>query len=164
MQNDVTANSQKPNEMNASFALTCSKRAIWSYSTYSTSTCFPLLLWRQQDIFFILQHIFAIMKSPLPFLCWVRAASLFLCLTQTVLAKVLTNSTRLESILEKYRDKDEEWWRVRPRGKRAISEGDMHLILDLHNKLRGQVHPPASNMEYMVSAANTADCCTVYSR
>uniref|UniRef100_A0A673AW91 Cysteine-rich secretory protein LCCL domain containing 1b n=1 Tax=Sphaeramia orbicularis TaxID=375764 RepID=A0A673AW91_9TELE len=29
-------------------------------------------------------------------------------------------------------------------------EGDMHLILDLHNKLRGQVHPPAANMEYMV--------------
>ncbi|XP_056246436.1 cysteine-rich secretory protein LCCL domain-containing 1-like [Seriola aureovittata] len=90
------------------------------------------------------------MKSPLPFLGWVRAASLFLCLTQTVLAMVLTNSTRLESILDRYRDKDEEWWRARPRGKRAISEGDMHLILDLHNKLRGQVHPPASNMEYMV--------------
>lgn len=95
------------------------------------------------------------MKSPLPFLGWVRAASLYLCLTQTALAVVLTNSTRLESILDKFRDQDEEWWRARPRGKRAISEGDMHLILDLHNKLRGQVHPPASNMEYMVSAANT---------
>ncbi|KAG7227428.1 hypothetical protein INR49_000434, partial [Caranx melampygus] len=91
-----------------------------------------------------------IMKSPLTFLSWVRAASLFLCLTQTVLAMVLTNSTCLQSILDKYRDKDDEWWRARPRGKRAISEGDMHLILDLHNKLRGQVHPPASNMEYMV--------------
>uniref|UniRef100_A0A8D3E924 LCCL domain-containing protein n=1 Tax=Scophthalmus maximus TaxID=52904 RepID=A0A8D3E924_SCOMX len=69
---------------------------------------------------------------------------------KTALAMVLTNSTRLESILDKFRDQDEEWWRARPRGKRAISEGDMHLILDLHNKLRGQVHPPASNMEYMV--------------
>uniref|UniRef100_A0A672H578 Cysteine-rich secretory protein LCCL domain containing 1b n=1 Tax=Salarias fasciatus TaxID=181472 RepID=A0A672H578_SALFA len=75
---------------------------------------------------------------------------LILCFTHTVLAMVLTNSTRLESILDKYRNKDEEWWRGRSRGKRAISEGDMHLILDLHNKLRGQVHPPASNMEYMV--------------
>lgn len=97
-----------------------------------------------------------IMKSPLTFLSWVRAASLFLCLTQTALAMVLTNSTRLQSILDKYRDKDDEWWRARPRGKRAISEGDMHLILDLHNKLRGQVHPPASNMEYMVCAGYVA--------
>lgn len=32
----------------------------------------------------------------------------------------------------------------------------MHLILDLHNKLRSQVHPPASNMEYMVSSEDTA--------
>ena len=86
------------------------------------------------------------MKQPLQF------PGLFLCLTQTVVSMVLTNSTRLESILDKYRDRDEEWWKARARGKRAISEGDMHLILDLHNKLRGQVHPPASNMEYMVSA------------
>eukprot|EP00064_Thunnus_orientalis_P002459 superscaffoldBa00000181_g2466 len=90
------------------------------------------------------------MKQPLQFLGWFRAVSLFLCLTQTVVSMVLTNSTRLESILDKYRDRDEEWWKTRARGKRAISEGDMHLILDLHNKLRGQVHPPASNMEYMV--------------
>lgn len=96
------------------------------------------------------------MKRSLPFRGWVRAASLVLCLTQTVLAMVLTNSTRLESILDKYRDKAEEWWRARSRGKRAISEGDMHLILDLHNKLRGQVHPPASNMEYMVSPEDKA--------
>lgn len=96
------------------------------------------------------------MERSLPLPGWVRAASLFLCLTQTVLAMVLTNSTKLESILDKYSDKDEEWWRARSGGKRAISEGDMHLILDLHNKLRGQVHPPASNMEYMVSAEDTA--------
>lgn len=63
---------------------------------------------------------------------------------------VLNNSTKLESLLDQYKDKDEEWWRARSRGRRAISDGDMHLILDLHNKLRGQVHPPASNMEYMV--------------
>lgn len=96
------------------------------------------------------------MRRSLPFPSWVRAASLLLYLTQTALSMVLTNSTRLESILDKYRDKDEEWWRARPRGRRAISEGDMHLILDLHNKLRGQVYPPASNMEYMVSAEDTA--------
>ncbi|TNN77289.1 Cysteine-rich secretory protein LCCL domain-containing 1 [Liparis tanakae] len=97
------------------------------------------------------------MKRSLPFAGWVGAASLFLCLTQTVLTVVLTNSTKLESILDKYRDNDEEWWRARSRGRRAISEGDMHLILDLHNKLRGQVHPPASNMEYMLCQLKTAE-------
>lgn len=96
------------------------------------------------------------MRSSLPFRVWVRTLSLFLCLTQNVLAMVLNNSSQFESILEKYKDKGEEWWQARPRGRRAISEGDMHLILDLHNKLRGQVHPPASNMEYMVSAGVTA--------
>lgn len=85
-----------------------------------------------------------------------RAASLFLCLNTTVQAIAVTNSTRLESIMNKYTDKGEEWWRARSRGKRAISEGDMNLILDLHNKLRGQVYPPASNMEYMVSTEHTA--------
>lgn len=111
---------------------------------------------RQDTFFFIQQQYHPVMERSLPLPGWVRAASLFLCLTQTVLAMVLTNSTKLESILDKYSDKDEEWWRARSRGKRAISEGDMHLILDLHNKLRGQVHPPASNMEYMVSAEDTA--------
>lgn len=66
---------------------------------------------------------------------------------------VLPNSTGLESILDKYRNRDEEWWRTRSRGRRAISQEDMHLIVDLHNKLRGQVYPPASNMEHMVRGA-----------
>ncbi|MGH0124968.1 UNVERIFIED_CONTAM: hypothetical protein FKN15_005519 [Acipenser sinensis] len=62
---------------------------------------------------------------------------------------VISNSTRLESLLEKYMEKDEEWWISKQRGKRAITESDMQVILDLHNKLRGQVYPSASNMEYM---------------
>ncbi|XP_055722805.1 cysteine-rich secretory protein LCCL domain-containing 1-like [Salvelinus fontinalis] len=69
---------------------------------------------------------------------------------QTVLSMVIPNSTHLEAILEKYMNKDDEWWVSKQRGKRAITDGDMHLILDLHNKLRGQVYPQASNMEYMV--------------
>uniref|UniRef100_H3CLG7 Cysteine-rich secretory protein LCCL domain containing 1b n=1 Tax=Tetraodon nigroviridis TaxID=99883 RepID=H3CLG7_TETNG len=81
---------------------------------------------------------------------WVRAAGLLLCLAQSILAVIQNGSTPLQSILDQYWDKDEDWWQARPRGRRAISEGDMHLILDLHNKLRGQVHPPASNMEHMV--------------
>lgn len=69
---------------------------------------------------------------------------------QTVVSMVIPNATHLEAILEKYMDKDEAWWESKSRGKRAISQSDMQLILDLHNKLRGQVYPPASNMEYMV--------------
>ena len=38
------------------------------------------------------------------------------------------------------------------RRKRYISQNDMLAILDYHNKVRGKVFPPASNMEYMVSA------------
>lgn len=82
---------------------------------------------------------------------WTRAVGLLLALTPGVLAVVLNSSTPLQSILDKYWDKGEDWWQARSRGRRAISEADMHLIVDLHNKLRGQVHPPASNMEHMVS-------------
>ena len=40
------------------------------------------------------------------------------------------------------------------RRKRYISQNDMLAILDYHNKVRGKVFPPASNMEYMVSQSN----------
>ncbi|XP_030625033.1 cysteine-rich secretory protein LCCL domain-containing 1 [Chanos chanos] len=71
-------------------------------------------------------------------------------LTQSVASMVLLNSTAMEALLEKYMDEDGDWWAAKQRGKRAITESDMQAILDLHNKLRGQVYPPASNMEYMV--------------
>ncbi|KAK0135987.1 Peptidase inhibitor 15-A [Merluccius polli] len=48
----------------------------------------------------------------------------------------------------------------RPRKRRYISQNDMLAILDYHNKVRGKVFPPASNMEYMVwdeSLAKTAE-------
>lgn len=64
---------------------------------------------------------------------------------------MLPNSTGWEPILDKYLDEDGDWWEAKQRGKRAITDSDAQLILDLHNKLRGQVYPPASNMEYMVS-------------
>lgn len=97
------------------------------------------------------------MKSSRLSVDWIRTAGLLLCLTQTVLAMVPNNSTPLESILDKNWDKGEDGWQARSRGRRAISEGDMHLILDLHNKLRGQVYPPASNMEHLVSGVKPAD-------
>lgn len=40
----------------------------------------------------------------------------------------------------------------RYRRKRHISARDMSALLDYHNHLRASVHPPAANMEYMVSA------------
>ncbi|XP_076150431.1 cysteine-rich secretory protein LCCL domain-containing 1b [Alosa pseudoharengus] len=73
-----------------------------------------------------------------------------LLIVQTVVSMVIPNATQLEDLLEKYLDMNESSWKPNARGKRAISQSDMQLILDLHNKLRGQVYPPASNMEYMV--------------
>lgn len=58
----------------------------------------------------------------------------------------LPNVTQLEKLLSKYQG-DQPHSRTR----RAISRADREEILTLHNKLRGQVSPPASNMEYMVS-------------
>ncbi|XP_064189188.1 cysteine-rich secretory protein LCCL domain-containing 1 [Anguilla rostrata] len=80
---------------------------------------------------------------------WLRGMAL-LFLSRTVVSMAIPNSTHLESMLEKYMDEDGEWWASKQRGKRAIAESDMQAILDLHNKLRGQVYPQASNMEYMV--------------
>uniref|UniRef100_A0A8C7DSN8 Cysteine rich secretory protein LCCL domain containing 1 n=1 Tax=Oncorhynchus kisutch TaxID=8019 RepID=A0A8C7DSN8_ONCKI len=54
-----------------------------------------------------------------------------------------------DGILEKYFVEEGDRWQAKQRGKRAITEADMTAILDLHNKLRGQVHPPAANMEHM---------------
>ena len=39
----------------------------------------------------------------------------------------------------------------RYRRKRHISARDMSALLDFHNHIRASVHPPAANMEYMVS-------------
>uniref|UniRef100_A0A3B5LHP4 Cysteine-rich secretory protein LCCL domain containing 1a n=1 Tax=Xiphophorus couchianus TaxID=32473 RepID=A0A3B5LHP4_9TELE len=74
-----------------------------------------------------------------------------LLLAQASMSMVmLPNSTGWERMLDKYLDEDGDWWQAKQRGKRAITSSDSQLILDLHNKLRGQVYPPASNMEYMV--------------
>ncbi|KAJ8785898.1 hypothetical protein J1605_006858 [Eschrichtius robustus] len=56
----------------------------------------------------------------------------------------LPNVTHLEKLLSKYQQD-----RPHSRVRRAIPRVDKEEILMLHNKLRGQVSPPASNMEYM---------------
>lgn len=91
----------------------------------------------------------AMMKYPSE--CWMRGMALLLLLQAAASVVMLPNSTGWEPILDKYLDEEGDWWEAKQRGKRAISDSDAQLILDLHNKLRGQVYPPASNMEYMVS-------------
>nr|XP_023701241.1 cysteine-rich secretory protein LCCL domain-containing 1-like [Paramormyrops kingsleyae]XP_023701242.1 cysteine-rich secretory protein LCCL domain-containing 1-like [Paramormyrops kingsleyae] len=80
---------------------------------------------------------------------WLSALVL-LAFSHSVAPVVLHNITLLEEILEKSSALDREAEMPRSRGRRAITESDMRLILDLHNKLRGQVYPQASNMEHMV--------------
>uniref|UniRef100_A0A8C9SBC0 Cysteine-rich secretory protein LCCL domain containing 1b n=1 Tax=Scleropages formosus TaxID=113540 RepID=A0A8C9SBC0_SCLFO len=87
-------------------------------------------------------------KDPTVSQNWLSVMALLL--SQSAVALVIHNATLLEVLLEKYTAPGGEGEAARPRGRRAISESDMKLILDLHNKLRGQVYPPASNMEYMV--------------
>lgn len=81
---------------------------------------------------------------------WLRGVSLLLLLQATASMGMLGNSTGLRQILEKYMHEEGDSREAKHRGKRAITDGDAQLILDLHNKLRGQVYPPSSNMEYMV--------------
>lgn len=81
---------------------------------------------------------------------WLRGVSLLLLLQTAISMVMFPNSTGWQQILDKYLDEDGDWWEAKQRGKRAITDNDAQLILDLHNKLRGQVYPPASNMEYMV--------------
>nr|XP_033965034.1 cysteine-rich secretory protein LCCL domain-containing 1-like [Pseudochaenichthys georgianus] len=75
--------------------------------------------------------------------------SLLLLLHTASSMLMLPNSTGRAPNLDKYRDEEGDFWEAKQRGKRAITDSDAQLILDLHNKLRGQVYPPSSNMEYM---------------
>ncbi|XP_023578162.1 cysteine-rich secretory protein LCCL domain-containing 1 [Octodon degus] len=96
---------------------------------------------------------------------WLRVTTV-LFMARAIPAMVVPNATLLEKLLEKYMDEDGEWWTAKQRGKRAITDNDMQSILDLHNKLRSQVYPTASNMEYMTwdvelerSAESWAETC-----
>ncbi|KAK5898479.1 hypothetical protein CgunFtcFv8_015893 [Champsocephalus gunnari] len=76
--------------------------------------------------------------------------SLLLLLHTASSMLIHSNSTGRAPILDTYRDEEGDFWGAKQRGKRAITDSDAQLILDLHNKLRGQVYPPSSNMEYML--------------
>lgn len=84
-------------------------------------------------------------RNPSP--TWMAVPFGLLFLVHGMHGFFLPNATHWENILSKYRDEQQPHSRTR----RAISRSDKEEILLLHNKLRGQVYPSASNMEYMVS-------------
>lgn len=82
----------------------------------------------------------------------VSIALLFLGASLTA-SLVLPDSLELRQLMQRYQDE------LEPNGtkadaplrtRRAIRWSDREEILQLHNKLRGEVYPTASNMEYMV--------------
>ncbi|KAM3828963.1 cysteine-rich secretory protein LCCL domain-containing 2 [Vipera latastei] len=79
-----------------------------------------------------------------PTVPWLITPSLLLFLTHGIQCFFLPNATHLESILNQYQD-----GQPHSRAKRSISRNDRDEILMLHNKLRGEVYPSASNMEYL---------------
>ncbi|TRY87868.1 hypothetical protein DNTS_008920 [Danionella cerebrum] len=65
----------------------------------------------------------------------------------------LPDSLELRQIMQRYQDELESNGTNavdHQRSRRAIEWSDREEILKLHNKLRGEVYPTASNMEYMV--------------
>ncbi|KAM6430121.1 cysteine-rich secretory protein LCCL domain-containing 2 [Liasis olivaceus] len=79
-----------------------------------------------------------------PTIPWVIIPSLFLFLAHGIHCFFLPNATHLESILNQYQS-----GQPHSRAKRSISQSDREEILKIHNKLRGEVYPSASNMEYL---------------
>lgn len=84
----------------------------------------------------------ALVSIALLFLGVSLAASLF-----------LPDSLELRQLMQRYQEELEPN-STKPnapvRTRRAIEWSDREEILKLHNKLRGEVQPTASNMEYMV--------------
>nr|XP_033797468.1 cysteine-rich secretory protein LCCL domain-containing 2 [Geotrypetes seraphini] len=78
-----------------------------------------------------------------PTASWIATLGL-LSLVQGSGCFFLANASFYENLLGKYEEE-----RLHSRAKRSISRLDKEEILQLHNKLRGQVYPSASNMEYM---------------
>lgn len=79
-------------------------------------------------------------------------AGLLLWAGQTVDALMMSNATLALSRPEDTATRPLSGLGVlRHRRKRHISARDMTTLLDYHNHIRASVHPPAANMEYMVS-------------
>ncbi|MBN3306301.1 CRLD2 protein, partial [Amia calva] len=84
------------------------------------------------------------MTAAIPWLC---ALVLLVLAAQDATAFYLPN---MQELLKRYQEPEHNNTTGHSRSRRAIQWSDREEILQLHNKLRGQVHPSASNMEFMV--------------
>ncbi|XP_061078087.1 cysteine-rich secretory protein LCCL domain-containing 2 [Conger conger] len=80
---------------------------------------------------------------------WLLALALLVPAARPGAASLLPDSPELRRLLSRYQDQDQNQNHT-GRARRAILWADQQEILQLHNKLRGLVQPPASNMERMV--------------
>ncbi|KAG7473574.1 hypothetical protein MATL_G00097290 [Megalops atlanticus] len=90
------------------------------------------------------------MNTAMP---WLAALPLLVLAAHHGAALFLPDSPELRKLLSRYQDEVDQnstGSTGSGRVRRAIQWSDREEILQLHNKLRGRVYPPASNMEYMV--------------
>lgn len=76
----------------------------------------------------------------------------------------LPDSLELRQLMQRYQDELEPNSTKADaplRTRRAIRWTDREEILQLHNKLRGEVYPTASNMEYMVRKEHSSSHFTL---
>ncbi|MGH0124969.1 UNVERIFIED_CONTAM: hypothetical protein FKN15_005520 [Acipenser sinensis] len=86
-------------------------------------------------------------------MCIACGASAWVVTNSTDTLSAPSNVTDIGSALKHHLDSANI---PKTRRRRYISQDDMIAILDYHNKVRGKVFPPASNMEYMVWDENLA--------
>ncbi|XP_006641271.1 cysteine-rich secretory protein LCCL domain-containing 2 [Lepisosteus oculatus] len=90
------------------------------------------------------------MSAAVPWLC---SLALLMLAARDGIALFLPDSPELQQLLSRYQEPElhnRTGNGVLSRARRAIQWSDREEILQLHNKLRGQVQPSASDMEYMV--------------
>ncbi|XP_026176227.1 cysteine-rich secretory protein LCCL domain-containing 2 [Mastacembelus armatus] len=86
-------------------------------------------------------------------LTWLPALSLLLLCTRDASSLFLPDSKELRQLLSRYEQKADQNTTSNVavnRTRRAILWSDRDEIIQLHNKLRSEVYPTASNMEHMV--------------
>lgn len=84
---------------------------------------------------------------------WLHVISLLVLCVRDSTSLFLPDSTELRQLLSRYQeetDRNSTGNTAGSRTRRAILWSDREEILQLHNKLRGNVYPTASDMEHMV--------------
>ncbi|XP_064169624.1 cysteine-rich secretory protein LCCL domain-containing 2 [Anguilla rostrata] len=85
------------------------------------------------------------MNAAMP---WLAALALLVLAARPGAGFLLPDSSELRRLLSRYLDEADQ--NRTGRARRAIQWSDREEIVQLHNKLRGEVQPSASNMEHMV--------------